>query len=59
MSEERKPVPTLEEKKVKKLDLREVTSCQATLQMLKKLEEDGHDSVFHRAADMKPCPIGS
>jgi len=58
MSDEKKPV-SIEEKKAKKLDLREVTSCPATLQMLKKIEVDGHETVFHRAADMKPCPIGS
>ncbi len=59
MSEERKPIQITEEKKAKQLDLRQVTTCQATLQMLKKLEADGHESLFHRAADMKPCPIGS
>jgi carbon-monoxide dehydrogenase catalytic subunit len=59
MSEEWKPVPISEEKKPKKLDLREATTCETTLQMLKKLEADGHDSVFHRASDIKPCPIGS
>lgn len=58
MSDEKKPV-SIEEKKAKKLDLREVTTCQATLQMLKKIEADGHETIFHRAADMKPCPIGS
>jgi len=59
MPEDRKPIPLAEEKKGKKLDLREVTTCQATLQMLKKLEADGNESLFHRAADMKPCPIGA
>ncbi len=59
MSDEKKPVAIAEEKKAKKLDLREVTTCQTTLQMLKKLEADGHETMFNRAADMKPCPIGA
>ena len=58
MSDEKKPV-LIEEKKAKKLDLREATSCQSTLTMLKKLEDDGNESLFHRAAEMKPCPIGA
>ena len=41
------------------MDLREVTSCQTTLQMLKRMEADGHESMFNRAAEMKPCPIGA
>ena len=36
-----------------------MTSCQTTLQMLKKMEADGHESMFNRAAEMKPCPIGA
>ena len=59
MSDEKKPVSIVEEKKAKKLDLREVTTCQTTLQMLKKMEADGHESMFNRAADMRPCPIGA
>ena len=59
MSDEKKPVAIVEEKKAKKLDLREVTTCQTTLQMLKKMEADGNESMFNRAAEMKPCPIGA
>lgn len=58
MSEENKPV-AVEEKKAKKPDFREMTTCRATLRMLEKLDADGHESVFHRASDMKPCPIGA
>ncbi len=60
MSDEKeKLVIAKEEKKARKLDLREATSCPATLQMLKRLDADGNDSAFHRAAEMKPCPIGA
>ena len=41
------------------LDLRMVTICDATAQMLKKAETDGVETAFHRAADMKACPIGA
>ena len=49
------------EKKVEKkgLDIRAATTCDATAQMLRKAERDGVETVFHRAADMKPCPIGA
>src|SRR5512139_80157 len=49
------------EKKVEKkgLDIREVTTCEATAQMLRKAERDGVEIAFHRAADMKACPIGA
>ncbi len=42
----------------KGLNIREVTSCEATAQMLRRIERDGNETVFHRAAAMKPCPIG-
>ncbi len=46
------------EEKVTKLNISEVTTCEATAQMLRKAERDGVETAFHRAADMKPCPIG-
>jgi len=48
-----------EEKGMTKLDIREVTTCEATAQMIRKAERDGVELAFHRAADMKPCPIGA
>lgn len=48
-----------EEKGLTKLDVKEVTTCQATAQMIQKAERDGVELAFHRAADMKPCPIGA
>ncbi len=40
-------------------NIRDVTSCEATAQMLKKAEKDGVETAFHRAATMKACPIGA
>jgi carbon-monoxide dehydrogenase catalytic subunit len=50
-----------EEKKEKKssLNIKDATSCEATAQMLRKAERDGVEIAFHRAADMKACPIGA
>jgi carbon-monoxide dehydrogenase catalytic subunit len=51
-----------EDKKVlpmKKIDVRERTSCEATAQMLEKAQRDGVETAFDRAANMKPCPIGA
>ena len=50
------------EKKVipmKKINVREWTSCEATAQMLEKAQKDGVETAFDRAANMKPCPIGA
>jgi carbon-monoxide dehydrogenase catalytic subunit len=49
------------EKKAEKkgIDIRDVTTCEATAQMLRKAERDGVETAFHRAADMKACPIGA
>ena len=41
------------------LNIRDVTSCDATAQMLRKAERDGVETAFHRAATMKACPIGA
>ncbi len=54
----------MEEKEKKKVELKtininEVTTCDATAQMLRKAERDGVETAFHRAANMKPCPIGA
>lgn len=46
-------------KEIKPLDLKSVTACEATAQMLKKAERDGVETAHHRAAAMKACPIGA
>ena len=45
--------------KKKALNIKDVTICDATAQMLKKAEKDGVETAFHRAASMKACPIGA
>ena len=47
------------ESKIKELNLRDITTCEATAQMVKKAEKDGVETAFHRAAAMKACPIGA
>jgi len=42
-----------------KLNIRDLTICDATAQMLAKAERDGVETAFHRAAGMKACPIGA
>jgi len=51
-----------EEKKVvplKTVDVRELTSCESTAQMLEKARRDGVETAFDRALSMKACPIGA
>lgn len=50
-----------EDKKVelKTINIQDVTMCDATAQMLRKAERDGVETAFHRAANMKACPIGA
>ncbi|MGD8504562.1 MAG: carbon monoxide dehydrogenase, partial [Syntrophobacterales bacterium] len=49
----------VKEKKKKELPIAQVTTCKSTQQMLRKAAEDGVETAFHRAADMKACPIGA
>jgi carbon-monoxide dehydrogenase catalytic subunit len=49
----------VKEKKKKELDIAQVTMCKSTQQMLRKAAEDGVETAFHRAAEMKACPIGA
>ncbi len=48
-----------EEKVKKQIDFREVSTCEATIQMLQVAAADGVETAFNRAADMKACPIGA
>jgi carbon-monoxide dehydrogenase catalytic subunit len=51
-----------DEKKVvplKTVDVKELTSCESTAQMLEKARRDGVETAFDRAVSMKPCPIGA
>jgi carbon-monoxide dehydrogenase catalytic subunit len=52
------------EKKTKKtvdapVNFRDITICDATVQMLEKAKRDGLETAFDRAASMKACPIGA
>ncbi len=43
----------------KKKSIEELTCCDASRQMLEICAEKGIETVFDRAADMRPCPIGA
>ena len=43
----------------KAFNIQDVTSCDATAQMLEKADRDGVETTFHRASTMKACPIGA
>jgi anaerobic carbon-monoxide dehydrogenase catalytic subunit len=49
----------VKEKKAKPINFRDLTTCEATIQMLQKAAADGVETAFSRAAEMKPCPIGA
>lgn len=52
----------IETKKViskKEFEIKDVTTCEATAQMLAKARRDGVETAFDRAANMKACPIGA
>jgi anaerobic carbon-monoxide dehydrogenase catalytic subunit len=46
-------------KEDKQLNIRDITICDATAQMLEKARRDGVETAFDRAATMKACPIGA
>ncbi len=43
----------------KPLNIEETTICPSTQEMIKKAEAEGNELSFHRAQDLKPCPIGA
>jgi carbon-monoxide dehydrogenase catalytic subunit len=44
--------------KKKEVNIRDLTTCDATAQMLEKAKRDGVETAFDRAVSMKACPIG-
>ncbi len=46
-------------KKEKEINYRDLTTCDATIQMLEKARRDGVETAFDRAVNMKACPIGA
>ncbi|MFO7688014.1 MAG: anaerobic carbon-monoxide dehydrogenase catalytic subunit [Desulfobacterales bacterium] len=55
MTEEKKIIV----KKEKEINFRDLTTCDATIQMLEKAKRDGVETAFDRAVSMKACPIGA
>ena len=45
--------------KSKEINIRDLTTCDATSQMLEKAKRDGVETAFDRAVSMKACPIGA
>ena len=45
--------------KGKDIDPKELSICDATIQMLEKAKRDGVETAFARAANMRACPIGA
>ncbi|MEN8244095.1 MAG: anaerobic carbon-monoxide dehydrogenase catalytic subunit [Thermodesulfobacteriota bacterium] len=45
--------------KKKEIIINDVTTCEATAQMLEKARRDGVETAFDRALNMKACPIGA
>ncbi len=43
----------------KEINIRDLTTCEATAQMLEKAKRDGVETAFDRAVSMKACPIGA
>jgi carbon-monoxide dehydrogenase catalytic subunit len=43
----------------KQIEIKDLTICASTQQMLVKARRDGVSTAFDRAADMKACPIGA
>ena len=46
-------------KKKKEVAIRDLTTCEATSQMLVKARKDEIETAFDRAVSMKACPIGA
>lgn len=49
----------ISKKKEKEINFRDLTTCDATIQMLEKAKRDGVETAFDRAINMKACPIGA
>ncbi|HSO17942.1 MAG TPA: anaerobic carbon-monoxide dehydrogenase catalytic subunit [Desulfosarcina sp.] len=49
----------IEKKTQKEIEIKDLTTCEATQQMLARARRDGIETQFDRAANMKACPIGA
>ena len=59
MPDEKKPVAKKVVPKKKEVDPKDLTTCDATTQMIIKARKDGVETAFDRATSMKACPIGA
>ena len=55
MAEEKKIIP----RKPKEINYSDLTTCDATKQMLERAKSDGMETGWDRAVNMKACPIGA
>ncbi len=46
-------------KKKKEFNPRDLSVCEATIEMLQRSEREGIETAFQRAARIRPCPIGA
>jgi len=53
------PEKKIAPKKKKEINIRDLTTCEATIQMLEKAKVDGVETAWNRAGSMKACPIGA
>ncbi|MFZ1985465.1 MAG: carbon monoxide dehydrogenase, partial [Desulfatitalea sp.] len=51
--------PKVEKEKKEAVPVKDLTTCDATAQMITKGRLDGVETAFDRAANMKACPIGA
>jgi carbon-monoxide dehydrogenase catalytic subunit len=49
----------VDKKAKKEIEIKDLTICESTQQMLAKARKDGVSTAFDRAVDMKACPIGA
>lgn len=53
------PEKTVKKAKEKEVNFKDLSICDATIQMLEKAKKDGVETAFDRALSMKACPIGA
>jgi carbon-monoxide dehydrogenase catalytic subunit len=56
---ENKTVASTKAAATKEVNVKDLTTCEATQQMLTRARLDGVETHFERAANMKACPIGA
>ncbi|MFH1887083.1 MAG: anaerobic carbon-monoxide dehydrogenase catalytic subunit [Pseudomonadota bacterium] len=54
-----KEKPLIAKKEKLPTNIRDLTICEATAQMIERARRDGVETTWDRADNMKPCPIGA